>query len=215
MYAFLLFFIMIFWGCDMAETIDLPAPKTVGNVSVEEAIARRRSCRNFSKRALTVEEVSQLLWACQGITDSVRNFRAAPSAGATYPFETYLVVGKVKNLEPGLYHYIPQKHSIELVSAGDIRGKVSASALSQYFIAEAPIIIILAAEYKRTSYRYGERAERYVAMEAGHIGENLHLQCEALGLGTVMVGAFYDNKLKSVLDIEYEPLYIMPVGEPK
>ena len=193
----------------------LPPPKLRGKVSVEEAISRRRSCREFLNNALTLEELSQLLWSCQGITDSISGYRAAPSAGATFPFEIYIVVGNVAGIEAGLYHYIVKKHSIELLRTGDIRDELCKSCLGQEFLKIAPITIILAARYERTTQRYGERGYRYVAMEAGHIGENLHLQCVSLGLGTVMVGAFYDDRVKKLLEIEEEPLYIMPVGRPK
>ena len=204
-------------GCTMGETriIKLPPPDLKGRMSVEEAIAHRRSRRRFSKRALTLNELSQLLWSCQGITDSISGFRAAPSAGATYPFETYIVVGNVKSIEAGLYRYIVKTHSIELLRSGDIRKNLRDSCLGQEFIAQAPATIILSADYPRTTLRYGERGYRYVAMEAGHIGENLHLQCEALGLGTCMVGAVHDDKVKALLEIKEEPLYIMPIGEPK
>lgn len=201
----------------MSETnlIKLPAPDLKGDISVEEAISQRRSWREFSDRALNIGEISQLLWACQGITERTHGFRAAPSAGATYPFETYIVAGNAEGLESGLYRYIIQSHSLELISKGDIRENLRDSCLGQSFIAEAPATIILAADYPRTNRRYGERGYRYVAMEAGHIGENLHLQCEALGLGTCMVGAFHDEKVKNLLGIDEEPLYVMPIGKPK
>jgi len=200
-------------GCNMAQTVKLPPPNTIGKMSVEEAISSRRSHRDFSERALTIQEISQLLWCCQGITDTVRGLRAAPSAGATYPFETYIIVGNVKDIPPGLYRYIIKSHSLEQVRAGDLRKDLMTACLGQDFIGEAPATIVLAYILERTSRRYGERANRYIAMEAGHIGENLHLQCEAIGLGTVMVGAFKDSEVKKVLSINEEPLYIMPIGE--
>ncbi len=208
--------LLLAWGCAASEVeeIRLPPPRHRGEMSVEEAISRRRSCRDFSPQPLTLAQLAQLLWACQGITDSIRGFRAAPSAGATYPFETYVVVGAVEGLKPGLYRYNVRKHALELLRAGDIRAKLARACLSQDFIASAPATIVLAAEYERTTRRYGERGYRYVAMEAGHIGENLHLQCEALGLGTVMVGAFFDNEVKELLGVPEEPLYVMPVGKP-
>jgi len=205
------------WGYAMSETknIGLPPPESMGKISVEEAISRRRSCRNFSDKKISLQEISQLLWACQGITDSVRHFRAAPSAGATFPFETYLIAGAVDGIEPGAYRYNYRTHSLELIKKSDIRRELANACLSQSFIIDAPATIILAALYNRTTNRYGERGYRYVAIEAGHIGQNLHLQCESIGLGTVMIGAFQDDKVKSLLEIEEEPLYIMPVGKPE
>jgi len=199
----------------MAQSIKLPSPKTTGTMSVEEAISKRRSCRDFTHKSLTIDQISQLLWACQGITDTANGFRAAPSAGATYPFEIYLVAGNIEGLNVGIYHYIPKTHSLEIVQDGDFRVNIANNCNSQTFIKQSPATIVLSAIYERTSHKYGDRAMRYVAIEAGHIGENLSLQCEAIGLGTVMVGAFYDNKVKKLLGIAEEPLYIMPVGFPK
>jgi len=211
--AFIL--IVVVLTCTGSVRMKLPKPNLKGTVSVEEAIARRRSIRRFKKRPLTIKQISQLLWACQGITDPINKLRAAPSAGATYPFETYVVVGDVEGLEDGVYHYEPETHSITLVRSGDLRRLLAIACLRQMFIEEAPATIVLAAVFERTKRYYGERAYRYISMEAGHIGENLHLQCVAMGLGTVMVGAFYDNDVKTVLGIDEHPLYVMPVGYPR
>ncbi len=211
-------YLSLLMGVIMAQVpdvVNLPPPRTRGEMSVEEAIARRRSRREFENVPLSLEQLGQILWAAQGITDREHGFRAAPSAGATYPFETYVVVGAVEGLVPGIYHYIPHGHTLVLLKRGDFRRAICDASLRQEFIADAPATIIIAADYQRTARIYGERAYRYVHMEAGHIGENVHLQCEALGLGTVMVGAFYDERIKEILEIEQEPLYIMPVGKPK
>ena len=129
--------------------------------------------------------------------------------------ELYLVAGKVKGLKAGLYYYGSDGHFLKLLRRGDPRAPLAGAALSQGSISAAPALLVLAADYGRTAKRYGERASRYVHMEAGHIGENVHLQCEALGLGTVMIGAFDDERVKKLLGIEQEPLYIMPVGKKK
>ncbi len=192
--------------------VKLPTPSTKGTMSVEEAIYRRRSRRSYSQRALTLAELSQLLFAAYGITDSIRGFRASPSAGATYPMEIYVVVGNVTGISTGLYHYIPEEHSIELVKKGDIRQDLAKAALNQHMIVNAPISIIIASENRRTTSVYGDRGIRYIHMEVGHIGQNIYLQCEALGLGTVAIGAFYDDRVKNLLGITEIPLYIMPVG---
>ncbi|MEN2998273.1 MAG: SagB/ThcOx family dehydrogenase [Brevinematia bacterium] len=199
--------------------ISLPAPRTIGKVSVEEAIKLRRSVRDYTKEALNLQEVSQLLWSAQGITDPITGFRSAPSAGATYPLEIYLIVGKegVVGLEEGVYLYIPQGHKLKHLAKGDIRKELAISALGQAWVEKAPISIVITAIYERTTHRYGERGIRYVHMEVGHVGQNLHLQGVALGLGMVMVGAFYDEQVKKILQLpkEQHPLYIIPIGRPR
>ena len=159
---------------------------------------------------MSLEEVSQLLWASSG-----RNLyrRTAPSAGATYPLETYLVSGEVEELEPGIYRYTPTRHSLEITKEHDVRSRLSRAALGQGMVEEAPVNIIIAADYGRTTGHYGQRGNRYVHMEVGHVGQNVSLQAIALGLGTVMIGAFGDKEVKEVLGINEEPLYIIPVGK--
>jgi SagB-type dehydrogenase family enzyme len=190
----------------------LPEPKYTSNISVEEAMLKRRSVRSYKDKALTVEEVSQILWSVQGKTAEWGG-RTVPSAGATYPLEIYLVAGKVEGIEPGVYHYNPANHSITIKKQSDVRSKLAIAALGQEYIAKAPISIVISAIYERTTRRYGERGIRYVYMEAGHAGQNCHLQCETMGLGTVMIGAFDDEEVKRVLGIAEAPLYIMPVGK--
>ena len=167
---------------------------------------------------MPLSHLSQVLWAAQGITDA-QGLRAAPSAGATYPLEVFVLIGRdsVEGLDEGLYHYNVEDHSLHLYKEGDLRRQLSAAALDQGFIAEAPVDIVICAIYERTSWRYGKRAERYVHMEAGHVGENIHLQALALGLATVMVGAFHDEEVSRVIALskEVEPLYIIPVGRPR
>ncbi|MFA4641382.1 SagB/ThcOx family dehydrogenase [Pyrococcus kukulkanii] len=197
----------------MGEVIKLPEPRLTGEMSVEEAIAKRRSIRRYRNESLTLQELSQLLWAAQGITEPNRKFRAAPSAGATYPFEVYVVVGKVKDLEPGIYHYDPFSHSIKLVKRGDFRRALQKAALNQAWVGSAAIDIVLVAYYERTTKYYGERGRMYVHMEAGHIGQNIYLQATALNLGTVAVGAFYEDQVAEILGVDGVPLYIFPVGK--
>jgi len=195
--------------------IFLPMPRLSGDMSVEEAIARRRSVREYINSPLKIEEVSQLLWSAQGITDVRRGFRAAPSAGATYPLEVYLVVreGGVEGLEPGIYKYDPHRHSLMLVKPRDFSKELYSAALNQDWVLEAPINLVVTAVYERTTRRYGERGIRYVHMEVGHVGQNVYLQATALNLGTVVIGAFYDEEVKRIIGTPDEaPLYIMPVG---
>jgi SagB-type dehydrogenase family enzyme len=193
------------------DRVKLPEPSRTGTMSVEQALASRRSVRRFSDAALSLEEVGQLLWAAQGVT-APRGRRTAPSAGATYPLECLLAAGSVSDLEPGLYRYLPDGHELLRLSSDDVRDRLSAAALNQVSVRTAPASIVICAEYARTRKRYGERAERYVQIEVGHCAENVHLQCEALGLGTVCIGAFDDARLKELLDVAEEPLYIMPFG---
>ena len=190
--------------------IKMPVPATDSSFSVERAINERMSIRSYKDTPLTLKEVSQLLWASQGIVASGR--RASPSAGATYPLEIFLVAGKVEGLKPGLYKYINKEHSLELIKEGDLRPALSAAALGQDTLLKAPATLVVAAVFERTRARYGARAERYVHMEAGHVGENIMLQATSLGLGTVPVGAFVDSEVKKLLGIKEEPLYLFPVG---
>jgi len=197
-----------------ADTTALPEPDTLGHRTVEQALVHRRSVRSFSSGALTLAEVGQVLWAAQGWT-AAWGGRTAPSAGGTYPMELYLVAGKVDGLKPGVYRYLGDGHALEKVKSGDVRQGLAGAALGQTCISAAPAVLVLTCEYKRTTGRYGERGFRYVHMEAGHVGQNVHLECEALGLGTVMIGAFVDAGVKRVLGTGLEPLYIMPVGRRK
>jgi SagB-type dehydrogenase family enzyme len=194
------------------KIISLPKPRLKGEISVEEALLKRRSIRKYRDESLNLEEVSQLLWSAQGLTTHWGE-RTAPSAGATYPLEIYLVAGDVKGIESGLYHYNFSEHSLILIKEEDLRYKLTYAALGQDMITRAPITIVICAEFKRTTRRYGERGFRYVLMEVGHVGQNIHLQAEALGLGTVVIGAFYDEQVKSILGVKEEPLYLMPVGK--
>ncbi len=202
-----------------AEEITLPKPKTSGGISVEEAIAGRRSVRKFTNDALTLGEVSQILWASGGATvDGVTGpTRAYPSAGALYPLEIYLVAGSVKDLEPGVYKYDWRRHTLASIKKGDVRSGLAGASLGQGMIQEAPITIVVTVFPEKVKSRYGERGvTRYVSMDAGHLGQNVHLEAESMGLGTVMVGAFMDEDVKKVLGVEDEtPIYIMPVGRPE
>lgn len=200
------------------EIIELPKPSLKGELSVEKAIQRRRSIRNYREKPLDLKDVSQLMWAAQGITDPTKNYRAAPSAGATYPLEVYLVVGSngVNGLEEGVYLYQSFPHQLEKVLTRNRQPSLREAALGQSPVTDAPVNIIITAVYERTKGRYGTRGGRYVHMEAGHAGQNLYLQAEALGLGMVVIGAFHDNQIKKVLELpeKRDPLYVIPVGHP-
>lgn len=212
-----IFLWFITWGMlGMAEAkiIPLPRPCISGTMSVEQAIAQRRSIREYGNLPLRLEELSQLLWAVQG---SVANgsWRTVPSAGATYPLEIYVTVKKVEGLTPGLYHYRVHTHDLELLRKENLAEALARACWNQYFIQEAAVVILFAVNYERTTSRYGKRGIQYVYMECGHAGQNLYLQAEALGLGTVAVGAFDDEKVQSLLGISEPVVYIFPVGRKK
>lgn len=194
--------------------IKLPQPKFKSDNSLEEAILKRRSRREYNDEPLTIAEISQLLWAAYGVTDE-KGYKTAPSAGALYPLEIYIVVGKAKDILSGVYRYRPQKHELANVIYGDKRLLLKSASLDQDAVSEAPVAIVFTAVYERTKVKYGERGIRYVLMEVGHAAQNVYLQAEALNLGAVVIGAFDDEKVKDILSLERneEPLYIMPVGK--
>ena len=199
------------------ELIQLPAPTLKGTASVEEIISKRRSIRQFKPEPATLAQLSQLLWAAQGKTLD-NGYRSVPSAGATFPLEIYVFVGEgmVVNLSAGIYHYKVDNHSLGLHLECDLRHEVAEAALGQESIENAPLSLVICANINRTTSVYGKRGERYVLMEAGHAGQNISLQAIALGLGTVMIGAFYDEDISEILKAGNEiiPLYIIPVGKP-
>jgi SagB-type dehydrogenase family enzyme len=195
--------------------IILPQPEKESEVSIEEAFSNRRSIREYKDEALSVKEISQILWSAQGITASQWGGRTAPSAGALYPLEVYLVVEKVENIEPGIYQYLPEGHKLDNLSEGDVSADLAKAALNQVFIKKAPVNLVITGVFSRTTDKYGERGIQYVHMEAGHAAQNVYLQVQSLGLGTVTVGAFRDEEIKKILNLSEQetPLYIMPIGK--
>jgi len=189
--------------------VALPQARTEGVVSLEAAISGRRSVRAFTDQVMTPAEVGQLAWAAQGVTDP-RGLRAAPSAGALYPLELYVV------LPDGLYHYVPADHSLMRLSTEDLREGLWEAGLRQDALREAPAVFVFTAVVARTEVRYGNRAERYVHMEIGHAAQNLALQAVALGLGSVPIGAMDDGRVQALLGLpeDHAPLYLVPVGHP-
>jgi SagB-type dehydrogenase family enzyme len=198
--------------------MNLPQPRIDGEVSLEKVIKNRRTVRSFSPGPLNTAQCSQLLWAAQGITAERGVKRACPSAGALYPMDLYAVVGKggVEGVEQGIYRYEPDGHSLSRVRDGDLREEVAGASLGQTWMAGAPINLVITAEYSRCTVKYGERGTRYAMMEAGHMGQNIFLQAEALGLKAGIVGAFRDQEVIRIMRIppSHEPLLIMPVGYP-
>jgi len=201
---------LVFWPTmgSTKEIVELPPPQIEGKVSVEQALLERRSVREFTGEDLTWEEISQILWAAQGITEERYGLRTAPSAGALYPLELYVVKRE------GVYHYLPQGHKLEKTLESDLRFSLSRAALGQRAVREAPADIVITAVYQRTQRKYREEGIRYVHLEAGHAAQNIHLQVVALGLGSVPIGAFNDSEVQRVLrlPLNHEPIYIIPVG---
>ena len=196
--------------------IYLPSPSLKGEMSLEEAITRRRSIRHFAPQPISQSQLSQILWSAQGISDNRWQYRTVPSAGATYPLEIFAVCGSncVEQVGAGVYHYNIDSHSLSLHHKGDVRLGLASATLDEKCIYEAPIDIVICAVYERTLRRYGARGERYVHIEVGHAGQNIYLQATALGLATVAIGAFHDEEVREVLRLDKQtvPLYIMPVG---
>lgn len=199
-----------------ASTVALPNPAVTGVLAMESALRNRRSVRDFAPQPLTLTEVSQLLWAGQGITGAGGK-RTAPSAGALYPLELYLVAGNVSALANGVYKYHPREHALSRAADGDQRAALASAAFGQDWVNEGAAVIVVAAAYGRTTRKYGQRGIRYVHMEAGHAAQNIHLQAVALNLGTVVVGAFDDDKVKKIIRLpdDEQPLCMLPVGRIK
>ena len=206
-------------SADQSGVVTLPAPFVTGGLPLTEALSHRRSVRKFSSEPILLYQLSQVLWASQGITDSAQNLRTAPSAGGTYPLEIYVVTGEeaIEGVGPGVYHFEIAGPALSPHTAGDIRWRLAGAALGQDAINVAPVSLVICAVNDRTLSRYSARGERYVYMEAGHVGQNIYLQAAALGLGTVAIGAFKDNEVREILqlDARTRPLYILPLGKPE
>lgn len=195
------------------ELIKLPEVKKDSSFSIEKALSRRRSIRDYSDKAISLIHISQLLWAGQGITSDY-GLRTAPSAGALYPVELYLVAGKVEGLKDGVYKYIPARHSLELIFEGDVRDRLCSSALGQSCVMKAPAVIVISVVFERVTRKYGKRGIQYTYFEAGCVAENIYLQAESLNIGTVVVGAFYDEEVKKLLRMQDDeiPVALLPAG---
>lgn len=196
------------------KEIILPQPNKTSKISIEETLLKRRSIREYKDEALTLKEISQLLWASQGVTAPERGGRTVPSAGALYPLEVYLTIKKVEGIKPGVYRYSPQGHKLNKILEKDVSNNLFRIALGQTPIKEAPVNLIFTAVCERITNKYSQRGIRYVYIEGGHAAQNIYLQAQSLGLGTVIIGAFNDEEIKKVLNMPEEetPLYIMPIG---
>jgi SagB-type dehydrogenase family enzyme len=200
------------------STISLPSPILKGNMSVEQAIQDRRSIRHYTTESLTLQDISQLMWAAQGITDKTGNLRAAPSAGQVYPLEIYLVVGNgtVTGLDGGVYHYNPFNNSLEKILEGDVRSDLSQAANGQPWVKQAPIDIVITGDYNKMIAKYKDEtlSTRFVNLEAGHVGENIYLEATARNLVTVALGSFKDDQVHKIIGLpdNENTIYIFPVG---
>ncbi len=197
-------------------TVSLPAPAPRGAMSVEEALRARRSVRTLQDEPLSLAQLGQLLWAAQGITDA-EGHRTAPSAGARYPLEIYVVAANVTGLPAGVYKYRPTEHDLVRHVEGDQRPHLVQAAVQQEWILQAPVVLAITSVDERTRARYRDRTDRYVAIETGHVGQSVCLQAAALGLGTTVVGAFLDDSVSAVLRLERteRPIVLLPVGRPR
>ncbi|OBW62418.1 MAG: nitroreductase [Dehalococcoides mccartyi] len=202
----------------MTDIIKLPPPSVRGKMTVEEAISKRRSVRSFSNRQINRETLSQLLWASDGITDTVDKLRSAPSAGAIYPLDLYIIAGNkgVEGLEAGVYRYNPERNGLYLQVSGDFRKQLAEGCFKQDFVADAPFSLVICYRPEDLIKRYGNNAEKYAYFEVGHVAQNFSLACVALGLGSVVIGAFTEETICKSMNLNGhpKPLYIIAVGFP-
>jgi SagB-type dehydrogenase family enzyme len=224
LFLVLLSFAIIFAPCPVRcanNDIKLPKPALTGKLSVEAAMAAKKSVRDFTAAPLTEAQVSQLLWAANGNLphDAVTGAttKVIPSAGGLYPLEVYLVTGRntVGKIPAGVYRYNPGNNSLQAVAAGDNRALLAHAALSQMWMAKAPALIVIGAVFQRTTVKYGNRGLQYIFMEAGSATQNLYLEAESLRLHAGAVGAFQDAQVSGVLKLppNVSPLFIMAFGK--
>jgi SagB-type dehydrogenase family enzyme len=197
----------------------LPAFTPARPMGLAETLRRRRSVREFQPKALSLGQLAYLLWASTGIQRAEQGyeFRSAPSAGALYPVETYIIANRVSELEPGAYHYGIHNHELERVRAGDLRRRIAAAALGQEMCGEAAAVFIWTAIFARCKWKYGQRAYRYIYLDAGHIAQNLALAAVSLDLGSCQIGALFDDEVNKLLDldgIKESVVYMSVVGVP-
>jgi len=202
-----------------APRVKLPEPNRAGGMPVWEAIKGRRSVRDFKTSPLSAADLSQVLWAAQGVTKVIGGhaLRSAPSAGALYPIETYLSAQMVEGIEPGIYHYGIREHELELLRGGDFREALAGAALDQGFLVESAVVFAWTAVFARSKWKYKERAYRYVYLDAGHIAQNVALAAVALGRGSCQIAALYDDEVNALLGVdgkEESIIYMTALGRP-
>lgn len=205
--------------CPQAEKIELPAFEPGQPMSLDRTLRQRKSIRSYKDRPISKGQLAYLLWASTGIQriEGGYEFRTAPSAGALYPIETYVIVNNVKSFEPGVYHYAIRTHQLELLQQRDLRRQIAAAALGQRMCAAAAAVFIWTAVFERCKWKYGQRAYRYIYLDAGHIAENLALAAVSLNLGTCEIGALYDDHVNAIIGIngiEESTICMAAVGVP-
>lgn len=199
--------------------IKLPTPDFKG-IPLEEAIKKRRSIRHYSSKPVHLKELSQILFSAQGITGHYAGtlLRTSPSAGALYPVELYVYAHNVEGLEKGIYHYSVKTHTLEFIKKGNYRKELFKASFFQEMLREAPVVLIYTAIFKRTTYKYGERGYRYIYIEIGHIAQNVALQAVSLGLVSCVIGAFFDDMMNKIIEVDGKKeavIYVQTIGRPK
>lgn len=196
------------------HVVQLPLPRYDSPVSVEKALRLRQSTRLFEKSSVSIQELSQLLWSAQGIGNR-HGYRTSPSAGALFPIELYVLVRRGEGVYPGFYHYIPNKHHLEISTNSIDEEKLFMASYKQSWVKNAPILIVIASDTNRTAQKYHVKAFQYASMESGHVAQNMMLQSVSLGLGIVGVGAFDEQEIKQIFDIHtLDVMYLICIGHP-
>lgn len=198
----------------LAVSVSLPLPDLSGGKPLHRVLAERRSVREYADVALDLQHLGALLWAAQGIT-SPDGLRTCPSAGALYPLSLYVAVRAVEGLEPGVFGYQPEAHSLQRLPTDYVPLRLWAAALEQPWVKDAPVVLVVAGAKEKTEAKYGTRATQYVLLEAGHAAQNVLLEAVSLGLGAVPVGAFVESEVQQATGIPEEPLLLIPVGRPR
>lgn len=205
------------WGTSLpaeSSLVALPEPDKAGGKTLREVMATRRSVRHFTEEAVSLQELSQLLWAAQGVTNE-RGWRTVPSAGAKRPIELYIVADRVEGLEPGLYHYRPDEHRLGLVRSLATSVELQATCRNQASVGRAAMNVVVVGVVWRVEEKYGpERSERYVVVEGGAVLEHLSLEAHALGLGSVIIGGFSDDEVQGYVNTDAMPIGVLPIGRP-
>lgn len=199
--------------------VELPRPETEGGAPVWKILSQRRSVRDFHPRTVTDHQLSQLLWASQGITAEQfgYKFRTVPSAGALYPVETYVIINGVEGIPQGVYHYNVLEHCLEQLKEGDYRVTIARAALDQRIAYDASVVFAWTAVFERSKWKYKQRAYRYVYLDAGHIAQTVAMAAVALGLGSCQIAALYDEEVNDLLGldgIEESAIYLTVIGNP-
>lgn len=200
--------------------IHLPKPQTDSSKTLDEVLSKRKSIRSFQQKPLSTSHLSYLLWASTGVQRKEHGyeFRTAPSAGALYPIETYLVINNVESIKQGVYHYNIKHHYLEELRTGDFRSEITTAALNQHMCSTASVVFIWTALFNRSKCKYGQRSYRYIYLDAGHIAENLALAATNLNLGSCHIAALFDEDINNIIEVDgtkESTIYLTVVGHPK